>query len=275
MRLLAIALLGCLAAASRGAQAQAPQSVVNRMIAAYRSMQTVQATGAWTMKGEKDLAATLVLAAARPNRFLLEIKGDKMNTVVASDGTDLLMHRPDRNIYTRARAPRLLMGGDILGRLDVPSPGARIIAALLQNQARNTDFPLAQALARATVDGPRSLDGRQVYVVALRYDEDRIARLFVSEGDWLIRKVTAGRGGLTEVVEVWEDPRVDQPVAPETFLRKVPDNARQVSALPPLEPLRAQDGNAPRFTVRTVAGETVSLSGLKGKVVLLNFFFNT
>ena len=71
----------------------------------------------------------------------------------------------------------------------------------------------------------------------------------------------------------------NKPIPPGTFVKTIPSNARLVATLPALEGLgsaaSASTGPpAPGFTAQTADGGTVSLASLKGKVVLLNFFFN-
>src|SRR4051794_33378131 len=131
---LLLGLLG-IASLSSGALAQKADTgmVLNRMSSAYRSMQSYRDSGTLTQKaGDKTYTAEVKLAAQRPNRFALDIKGDKVNTQIWSDGSTLIAHRPDRKAYTKTKAPALLMKADILGKVDVPAPASRIIAMLLQ-----------------------------------------------------------------------------------------------------------------------------------------------
>jgi hypothetical protein len=73
-----------------------------------------------------------------------------------------------------------------------------------------------------------------------------------------------------------ENIEVDKPIEQAAFARTIPEGYRMVATLPALENLAAASaGNAPEFTVTPANGQRVSLSSLKGKVVLLNFFFNT
>ena len=78
----------------------------------------------------------------------------------------------------------------------------------------------------------------------------------------------------------YSDIQPNASVPAETFARTVPAGARLVASLPGMEDLTqiasASEGwgNAPDFTVKTVEGKSLTLSKLKGKVILLNFYFN-
>jgi outer membrane lipoprotein-sorting protein/thiol-disulfide isomerase/thioredoxin len=268
--------LSVLAAA---AQAQTPQAgaVLNRMSSAYRSMQSYRDTATWTRKiGSKETTATVTLAAQRPNKFLLEIKGDKMNTVVVSDGSSLIALRPDRKAYTKTRAPFLLMKNDFLTKVDVPSPGARIISILLSATLRESDSALAKSMAAAEVSGPQSFGAKMGYVLTFRYDEDHDAKVYVTDGDYLVRKVSLISGSAADVVETHNDIEVDKPIPADTFTRALPTGAQLVFNLPPLERVEVATGGtggaAPDFTAEAYGGGTFKLSDYKGKVVILDFW---
>src|SRR2546422_6817158 len=83
--------------AAAGAQAPATGVLLNRMSSHYRSMQSYSDLASWKMKAaDKEYTADIRLIAVKPNRYLLDIKGDKLNTTVLSDGTILTAIRADR-----------------------------------------------------------------------------------------------------------------------------------------------------------------------------------
>jgi outer membrane lipoprotein-sorting protein len=267
----------CLAVFCAAAGAQAPPgALLNRLNSNYRSMQSFRCEATLSRKVEgKDKTATLTLAAQWPNKFLAELTGENVNTLIVSDGTSLIALRPDRKVYTKTKAPARLNGADVLGKVDIPSPGARIISLLLEGRLRDADDPLARALNAAEIGAAQTIGGKDAVVLSFPYYSDVYdARVYVTTDDSLIRRIVLLKNGVPEVVEQFAKIDKDPQLPADTFTRALPEGARLVASLPPLEtPAAASSAND--FTLRTIDGNTISLSKLKGKVVLLNFFFVT
>src|SRR5258706_7864767 len=108
-RIIPMAGVAVFAALSIGANQQAPtpaMSVLNKMTGAYRSIETYYDVATIKRRlGEKDAPVTLTLAMLKPNRYLMELKGDFMNTGIMSDGATMTSIRPDRKAYARTKAP--------------------------------------------------------------------------------------------------------------------------------------------------------------------------
>lgn len=263
-----------------GAHAQLPSAgaLFNQLSANYRALQSYRDTATWTRKtGGKEMTAAIDLAMERPNKYLLEVKGEKLGTVVVSDGTALTGYRVDRNAYTRTRAPQFLRGTDLLGGVDLPTPGARIISLLLQFGNQTISNPLAVRI-RAGKVSDTLIDSKPAYLLTFRIDDLSDARIYVSD-DHLIRRVSVLRDNALVIDERHENIEVDKPIPPSTFVKTIPSNARLVAELPKLEGLGSTETAstgplAPTFNAPTADGRIVSLEALKGKVVLLNFFFN-
>jgi len=171
--------IAAFAALSIGASQQTPtpaMSVLNKMTGAYRSIETYYDVATIKRRlGEKDAPVTLTLAMLKPNRYLMELKGDFMNTVVTSDGTTLTAIRPDKKAYSKTKAPLQVLKAGFLSGIDVPSPGARIITALLESNIRDTE--LGAAIANAKVTGPHAFGTKQAYVLNFPYTRD-LKRVF-------------------------------------------------------------------------------------------------
>ena len=266
-------------------QSMEPMALINRVQSNYRSLNSYKDTAAWTHKeGEKEFKAEITLAMAKPNKYLFEMKGDRLNTLVASDGKTLLAYRPDRKAYTRTSAPARITGANLLDKIEQPSAGTKIITALLQANFRDLDPQWAFNLSKARVSGPHDFGGRLAYVLTFPYSAQHDAKVYITTGDLLVRRIQL----LSESAPVFTEDRLNiernQPIPDDLFARTLPPGARSVVTLPPLpdhtialptEVASGEWGNSPDFTVKTADGSTVTLSSLKGKVVLLNFFFNT
>lgn len=272
----AAVMLTCIAAK---AQQVSPTVLVTRMSSAYRSMQSYKDSATWKRKIEDtEFVAAGTLAVQRPNRYLLETKGEHLNTLVYSDGTALMGYRPDRKAYTRTRAPLTLMRADVLAGVDQPMLGSRIISLLLEGNLREGDKEIADALSRATVSGPSGFGDKFAYVLAFPWKEEQEARVYVTSDDYLIRRVVIINNEKPESVEDRSDIQLNPALSSDLFARTIPEGSRIVSALPPMEELTRVAtggwGDAPDFTLRKVTGGKLTLSQLKGKVILLNFYFN-
>ena len=276
---LMLGLLGmaCLGPAALAAQKPDTGVVLNRMTSAYRSMQSYRDSGTLTQKaGEKTYKADVSLAAERPNRYALEIKGDKVNTQVWSDGTTLVALRPDRKAYTKTKAPNLLFKADVLGKVDVPAPASRLVTYLLENTLRTSEDAFPKALQEGETTEPQPFGNKMAYVIKSRYDDELDARVYVTADDFLVRKVTLLRAGEVVATQTLGEIETGKSIDVATFSPKFPEAARVVYSLPPLEGISiAASGPMEKdFTLDTYQGGKVTLSNLKGKVVLLNFFFN-
>jgi len=216
---------------------QAPPSVtllVNRMSGAYRSLQTFSDKATITRKVlKKDAPATLTLAMQKPNKYLIELKGEYLNTIIVSDGNTLTALRPDKNLYTKTKAPSQIIRADLIGEVDMPSPGARIISQLLAGNSR--EGAVGQLLLSGKVSGPEKVGKTKAYVLTIPFGEEAQARLYIGVDDYLIRQVKLVRGEEVEWLEEHTTVELDKPVAPEMFSPTLPEGAKQVASLPPLE----------------------------------------
>ena len=264
-----------------GQQGANPGVLINRMSSVYRSMQSYRDSTAWKRKIEdKDFTAQASLSMQRPNRYALEVKGEHMNTLVTSDGAALVAFRPDRKAYTKVRAPQTLMRADVLAGVEQPLLGSRMISLLLEGNLREGDKDVADSLSKATISGPSAFGDKFAYVLTMPWGDDREARIYVTADDYLLRRVLVYKGGSLEITENYSDIQINPSIPADSFTRTLPQGARLVASLPGLQDLTQIAsvsegwGNAPDFTVKTVEGRTLTLSKLKGKVILLNFYFN-
>src|SRR5262249_35453220 len=153
--------------------------LVTRMTSAYRSLQSYYDTATVKGKrGKKEVTGTLTLATQKPNKYLLDLKGDSLNTLIVSDGDTLVALRPDRKAYTKTKAPLQIIKSDFIGKIDIPSLGARLITQLLTANAREGE--LGSLLLNAKVSGPQAFGSKLAYVLIFPYGEGAEARVYVT-----------------------------------------------------------------------------------------------
>ena len=286
-KVLALSALTLLALApmARTQQPMEPMALINRMQSNYRSLDSYKDTAVWTHKqGEKEFKAEINLAMAKPNKYLFEMKGDRLNTTVVSDGKTLLAYRPDRKAYTRTTAPVRITGANVLDKIEQPSAGTKIITALLQANVRDLDPQWQFNLSKARVSGPHDFGGKLAYTLTFPYTSEFDAKVYVTTGDFLVRRVQLLADSTPVITEDRMNIERNGKIDDSVFVRTLPELAKSVVSLPPLPDYTVpaesaiasgEWGNAPDFTVDTAEGARFTLSKLKGKAILLNFFFNT
>jgi mono/diheme cytochrome c family protein/outer membrane lipoprotein-sorting protein len=207
--------------------------IVTRMSSAYRSLQSYHDDVTIKRKvNKKDAPATLMLATQKPNKYFLELKGDYLNTSILSDGETLIAYRPDRKAYTKTKAPLQIIKGDFIGKVDMPSLGARIITQFLAANGREGE--VGNFLLNAKVSGPQGFGSKLAYVFRFSYDINTEAEVYVTSDDYMVRQVRLIKDGTTEWLEN-HDVQLDKPLAPDTFNKPLPDGSRMVASLPALE----------------------------------------
>ena len=261
-----------------------PMALINRIQSTYRSMDSYKDTAVWTHKiGEQEYKTEINFAVSRPNRYLFEMKGDRLNTLVVSDGKTLTAYRADRKAYTRTLAPARLISANVLKDVEQPSAGTRVITMLLQANFRDITPEWAFSVSKARVSGPHDFGGRLAYVITMPYSAEYDAKVYVTTGDYLVRRVQLVADSVPIFTEDRQNIERNGALAEDLFVKTLPEGAKSVVSLPPLpdytlaptEVASGEWGNAPNFTLQTADGGSITLSSLKGKVILLNFFFNT
>ena len=275
-----VAVIAAIAVAAAGEQAasQTPHtalSIVNKMVTAYRSVRTINdnVTIVRTV-GDKQVTSTMQVAAERPGKFLLDLKGDKINTLLVNDGVQTTAFRSDRKIYLKARSAPLLMKSDPLSGIDVPTPGAELLASLISNTIRESVTPAAKLLMNADFIGNGKVGESSAYILGFTGPEGLTGKIYVSENDFLIRRLTLSQGDKI-VLEEKHDVTVNQSLPSSTFLAVLPTNATLVFAMPKLDAIQFSSSSgvmAADFNAEADGGGNLHLSDYRGKVVVLDFW---
>jgi outer membrane lipoprotein-sorting protein len=225
-----LVLLATSAGTQTGTQAL---SVVNRINSAYRSFRSYYDVSKITkIAGKKETTGTLTLAMQKPNRYLLELKGESLNTTILSNGDTLVALRPDRKAYTKTKAPQQVIGSDMIGNVDIPSPGAKIISLFLAANGREGE--LGKMLQNAKIAGPQAFGTKQAYVLSFPYTGDTEVKFYVTSDDYVIRQVKMLKNETVIWTEDHSDIQIDKTVPADTFAKQLAEGATMVASLPPL-----------------------------------------
>lgn len=261
-------------ASATGQSATLPEltKIIMRTAANYRSAQTFRAETEWKRTiGEKQYTAQVVIAARRPNFYRLTARGAYFDTDVASDGREVIALRTPRNVFTRRPAPKTLIGSDILEGVAIPTPASRILTLFLEGRWHDRSDPLVSRLLSGTLSGPQGFGDTLAYVITFDYSEDHSARLYISQDDWLVRRVALLRKGLPDIVETVTKQSMKAELDQSVFRVDLPSGAVRARVLPaPAEPAVPVP-----ISLETIDGKRITLADLRGKVVLLTFFFTT
>jgi thiol-disulfide isomerase/thioredoxin len=279
------------------------KAVVDKVLAAYRSATTYQDRVDLTLHIEMESDAGSVpeqtdklrLAYARPDRIALVVPGRGVFT----DGKRSWDHRPHLDQYVVGEAPkRIDLKAPPIGPamfVDLPHP----IAWLLTESAKSDDAALRPivkftGLEADKVDGDpeRRLSGvvrvplseketaEVPFTAWIRASTHLLARLDVDMTkpfkDVVAPEPMASHIKKVTVRYTFHDVARDGAIPAARFEFKPSLYDEKVAAFRPVSP-EARQGRllgrpAPDFTGKTIAGKTVALHALRGKVVVLDFW---
>lgn len=276
--------------AAGAAQAQAPPvqkplpPIIQRCIAAVSKAQTLSVemtqVGHFLPRRRPDVHATAALRLERPNRFAVTSSfGGAPSTAAVSDG--LMLREWDQSHYTRQTAPESLEGmlakvqrGLLLGHLDAAA--ANVAFVVFTHPDALAALPNLQDVGQESIDGVRAHK-----VVAFTSDvgygppltlataTDKATFWFASDTGLPVQASVTGAFDayfirFTHYV-------LNGPIPHTAFAAAPPAQAALMltthSALNFLE----AGSPAPDFTLQTLEGKPVTLSALKGRMVLLAF----
>lgn len=278
-----------------------------RSLTSYRFDATVTVVSALadnnlshTTKGYTQ--ARILVAAAEPNRLRVEHRGGDVDVIYVNDGRTAWTYLPARHAYSRQVGATLMHPG---GPADFLSHNP-ILAPLNVLVARPRYF--GDRGGGATLERQETLRVGQVrvpcWVIALRDGAGRKQEeLWIDQSRFLVLRDSAevqesggtrvddaglavlhqaadtqvadGQTTLHETITVdWTRADLGAPADPALFESPVPANARlvQASGLEGLAHAALNGSIAPDFRLRDTSGASVSLSALRGKVVVLEFW---
>lgn len=260
-------------------------ALYKQMAAAYKGLKSYRHTAVYTQKaaapdGEHKVVHVYQLALARPNKFVFK-SDDPNGDAIASDGKGLINYRqtpPQSREYVQTDAPASVKSINLVEDVMFEPQGTYLVALALQGNML-ADKDLTRIIAGAKMGANVQENGRSYQTAIIKAGTDATMTLYVDADTHRLSKVVqkATRTNAS-VVEEFKDIEINKPIADSVFAYTPPASAEKVAHLSgpddELKTLAARYEGKPAldFTVVDKSGKNVTLSSLKGKVVVVDFW---
>lgn len=281
-----------LAADAPGPDSKADE-ILNAFARFYSDAKTFQADLTSTVKidakGQKaEMESSFALSVERPNLLAFTLTEGQVGGSLISDGTTLITYLPMVKKYTATTAPKSLT--DILDPM--------LQGLILQGLPFGHEVLFGPDIAAAVRKGPSTIsyvgtsDVGGTAAHQLKVDGQQFAgNIWIASGEQpLLLKsevalnLSAMPADMAEQLQITEfrrttvyrDWKINQPIAASTFQFQPPADVEKVDSFVPKRassqpsPLLGQP--APDFTLKDLTGQEVSLSSLRGKIVVIDFW---
>ena len=254
-------------------------AVLRKAAETYKSMKTYYEVSDYTrsldvqgQKVEKKLQVTT--AFRRPDTLVIRITGDE-NVVMRFAGGKMVMLSPKENEYTTQEGITL---NQIAESLEFPLPAVVIsddAYTFLKEDASRIGELKTDRLAEREVYRIDATNEQGVEVANF-FDKERFNLVGIKAVATAPEEQGGGRMELSMVASMTlidEAPKGADGKAMDVFAFEIPAGAKEFK--PEAEGVETEKlvgQQAPDWSLKNLAGETVTLSGLKGKVVLLDFW---
>jgi thiol-disulfide isomerase/thioredoxin len=284
--LLALALLP---APARAEQPPDAMALLQQVAQAYHALTSYRFEGLMSVRMtgpmNQTLEVPLEVAADRRGRARVVLQAPQMGMMLVSDGRETVTYLPSLGQYRRKSAEAVADSG---GMPDPPqgSPFARyfnLVESLQSARVAGTETidiagtPHDCWVVQCDLGTPQALAGDSSAQATATFWIDR-ARLLVLHDSTAVttqNAATGARVGMDQVT-TFRVGQVNEPLPDSLFVFAVPEGARQVESFQMPGQEKAAAGlvgrQAPAFALNDVSGRRVSLAGLKGRVVVLDFW---
>lgn len=268
----------------------AVEALIRQSTAAYSKLTSYQhiETHAWSFKGaqgEQKVTLEYTLAMQRPNLFLFKANSRGAD-VIACDGAWLTRCRPVlqdgailRYEYTRVPAPATLSGIPLVNGQAYNVQLSYLVSLMCQGDAL-ADPRERSLLAHGKLGAEAVVDGKPAQTLVITDRDTTITLYFDRDAHTLIKVDQLNPYHLNDVItETLQEVRTDFPPDSTLFHYALPEGAVPLKRFADPEEeqskkliARYEGKPAANFALKDRAGKTVSLSSLKGKVVILDFW---
>lgn len=257
-------------------------ALLSKSTAAYKAIKSYKHTAVFAIQqGENKREARFTLALDRPNKFCFK-QDDGPSDAAVCDGKTFTNFKGALREYTRMAAPATYKGINIVDDVMFQPLATYVVALLLQGDAL-ADKDIRGALEGATRGKPVMEDGKKWEVISMPFGGGEPWNFYFDSSTFLLEKAVmkVEAQGVT-VAETFENVTVNKPVPASVFEFKAPEGAKLVQKF--TDPRTQQEDEtkaliakyegkpAPDFKLSDRDGKEVSLSDLKGKVVVVDFW---
>ncbi len=224
-----------------------------------------------------------MLALERPNRFCykLDIERPELDAAV-SNGSEFIHFRRETSEYTRTPAPADYKQLDLVRDVKIELVGSQLVALMLQGNAL-ADPVLNARLMRLKRGASQIVDGKECETLRATSGDTTLTLRFDARTHLLDEVKSESKDGIS-IVETFEEVRINQPVDASLFVYLPPSQAKLVAeftnpyadrvaeAAVQARIARYEGKPAPNFTCKDRNGKSISLSSLRGKTVVVDFW---
>jgi outer membrane lipoprotein-sorting protein len=284
---IAIACCGC---------SRDPRALLDRMGEAYRAADRYRDDATVHIhytRGDKEVDHDLPFRVAfeRPDRLRVEC----YDAQLVSDGASLhaaVGDVPGQVLVEPVKSPlsleQLFSDPHLRTRLSEGEAGCPTQLPLLLADD-TVSLILAEAVGDPRIAGRGSVDGYACTKIEVDKPDGTLA-LWIDDASFVLRRMSLptaayaaflssqlGPVSRVEVVAEFKNASFDTPISGEAFSFEVPEGARNVSKIEPVQspdpPAESIGKASPPFTLSSIDGDRVSRESLAGRVAVLEFFF--
>lgn len=276
--------------APAGGSATSPAAaLVDSVARRYRSLERFRFEGqlhAWfrsdTSARATSVDAPFLYAAMRPSKLRNEMRNPYMSMLFVSDGDSLFIAAPALHQFTAQAAPAILAGGvpaddfrrslDPMGALSLLNQNAASVTDAGSDTVRMADG--VHACRRIEIAYPPDSTRPGVTVMPRVLWIDEAARIIARDSS-TFSLMTPQMGHVTSVQDTrFTVARPDDGGPDSLYQFHAPPGSRRVAQLgaPGTEPPDHSGEPAAEFTLKTLDGKPVTLSKLRGQIVVLDFW---
>lgn len=209
-------------------------TLLQQATAAYQHMNSYRHTAELIQRdaqGQIIVDRAYTLAMVRPNKYCYRSESNSTNTVV-SDGQYIVNYDGNDKTYTRLRAPASLTQFDFVNDVNFDGVASYLVSLMLQGNPL-VDPELRAGFQAAPAPTTVTDNGKTYQVLSINLsDQDMPVSLYFDPTTHLLHKSVQKGVDKSELAEIIENVKIDQPVPGDLFQFAVPAGAHWITLGP-------------------------------------------